>query len=373
MAKIYVVDDDEQLLHMVGLMLKRGGHEATLWSDPQEGLAHILADKPDAAILDVMMPGMSGHEVCRQIRANKETADLPVLILTARAQDVDRATALKSGADDYLSKPVTSQELIDRVGRMIVARAANAPASREGVVLSLFGLRGGIGRTTLAVNLAGALRRVTREDICLVDLSPSGGQAAVHLRLQPRSSWADLPAVAALDWERLQATLTVHQSGLMLLAAPTIPQPATTPGGELVTAVLRNLRQHTAVTILDLPPLISPAVMAALAESDIFIQLVAPDVVSAQLTMQGIKALQKPLTAVKQKLFVLNQQTPEAQLPQSAMERSLGARFAFQVGYDSNQSRALAQGVPLTLTSAQSPLPVAMRRFAEGIWQRINA
>jgi pilus assembly protein CpaE len=371
-AKVYVVDDDEQVLHMVGLMLQRGGHEPTLLNNPQEGLAKILADKPDLVVLDVMMPGMSGHDICRQIRANKETANLPVLILTARAQDVDRLTALKSGADDYLSKPVTSQELIERVSHLISARAAEKESLREGVVLSFFSLRGGVGRTTLAVNLAGALRRVTQQEICVVDFSPSGGQAAVHLRLQPRASWADLSSVSSLDSDKLRSVMEVHPSGLLLLPAPAIPQPVTSPSAEMATAVLNLLRQEAAVVVLDLPPMLSPAVLAALSDSDIFIQLVAPDVVSAQLTMKAVKALQKPLTAVKQKMFVLNQQTVEAQLPQAAVERSLNARFAFQVGYDSNQSRALAQGIPLSLTTAQSPIPVVMRRMAEAIWQWVN-
>jgi DNA-binding response OmpR family regulator len=101
-ANIFVIDDDDQLLRMVGLMLERGGHQATLINNPSQGMEQIKKEKPDLLVLDVMMPGMSGHDVCRQVRASKEIAELPILILTARAQDVDRMAALKSGADDYL-------------------------------------------------------------------------------------------------------------------------------------------------------------------------------------------------------------------------------------------------------------------------------
>ena len=89
MAHIFVVDDDEQLLRMVGLMLERGGHTATLISNPLDGLERIKNELPDLAILDVMMPGMSGHDVCRHLRMNEETTDMPLLILTARAQETD--------------------------------------------------------------------------------------------------------------------------------------------------------------------------------------------------------------------------------------------------------------------------------------------
>ena len=188
MANIFVIDDDAQLLQMVGLMLKRGGHTATLINNPFEGLEKLKEAKPDLLILDVMMPGISGHDLTRQIRDTEELAYLPVLILTARAQEVDRVTALKSGADDYMSKPVTSHELMERIDGLLSSKQAVAKPGREGIILSFFSMRGGVGRTTLAVNLATALRRLTREEVCVVDFSPSGGQAAMHLRVQPKVS-----------------------------------------------------------------------------------------------------------------------------------------------------------------------------------------
>jgi pilus assembly protein CpaE len=371
-AKIFVVDDDEQLLRLLGTMLERGGHEPVLLSEPLKAIAGILSEKPDLVIVDVMMPGLSGHELCQQLRANQETAQLPILVLTARAQSVDRQAALKSGADDYISKPVTPQELMVSVNHLLQVTANRSQPPGAGLVISFFSLRGGVGQTTLAVNFAGALRRAIQAEICLVDLSPSGSQAAIHMRLKPAASWADLPSPLNLDWDSLRSLLQVHQSGLLLLPAPAVPQSVTTPAAELVTAVLNLLRENAAVTVLDLPSVMSPAVLAAVSQSDVFIQVVAPEVVSAQLSMQTAKSLQQSLAPVKQKLLVLNQHSPEAQLPQAAVERGLNVRFSFQVGYDSNQSRALAQGIPLSLTSAQSPLPVAVRRMAEAIWQRVR-
>jgi pilus assembly protein CpaE len=371
-AKIFVVDDDEQLLRLVGTILERGGHEPILLSEPKNAMAGIIAEKPDLVMLDVMMPGLSGHELCQQLRANQETAQLPILVLTARAQNVDRQAALKSGADEYLKKPVTPQELLACVNNLLQATTNRSQASRTGLVVSFFSLRGGVGQTTLAVNFAGALRRAIQTEICLVDFSPSGSQAAIHMRLKPSVSWADLPTSANIDWESLRSLLLVHQSGLLLLPAPAVPQPVTTPTAERVTAVLNLLRERVAVTVLDLPSVISPAVLAAVSHSDVFLQVVAPEVVSAQLSIQTGKSLQQSLVSVKQRLLVLNQHTPEAQLPPSAVERGLNARFAFQVGYDSNQSRALAQGIPLSLTPAQSPLPTTVRRMAEVIWQHVR-
>lgn len=366
-----MIDDDAQLLQMVGLMLKRGGHTATLINNPFEGLEKLKEAKPDLLILDVMMPGISGHDLTRQIRDTEELAYLPVLILTARAQEVDRVTALKSGADDYMSKPVTSHELMERIDGLLSSKQAVAKPGREGIILSFFSMRGGVGRTTLAVNLATALRRLTREEVCVVDFSPSGGQAAMHLRVQPKVSWDELAAAERLDPTLLKDSLLLHQSGLRLLAAPMLPQLPTRPSSDFVNQVLKMLRERVAFTVIDLPPIISPAVRASLSASDIVFHVVAPEVVSVQVEVQANRALIKFGLNLQQKIHVLNQTTPEAQLPASAVEKGLGTRLPFQFGFDEHQSRALAQGVPLAITTTQSPIPTVSLNMAEAIWQKI--
>ncbi len=370
MARIYVIDDDEQLLRMVGLMLDRGGHSTTLISNPVDGLEQVKIDKPDLLVLDVMMPDMSGHDIARQIRSQKGLENLPILILTARSQEVDRTTAIKSGADDYLSKPVTSQELIERVDNLLHKRD-NRTRPEQGILIAMFGMRGGVGQTTLAVNLASALRRLSQEEVCLVDLSPSGGQAAMHLRLQARTTWGDLPTANDLDWADFKERLTIHPSGLRLLAAPAAPQSATEPSLELTNKFLSLLRGEMAFTVVDMPRVFGPTFTAVLESSDIALHVLAADVVSVQTAVQVDRLLSKTGITFRQKSYVLNHIQPEAELPQSTVERGLNARVASKINFDPNQSRALSQGVPLTLTSAKSPLPTMMNRMAEVLWQRV--
>lgn len=372
MARIYVIDDDEQLLRMVGLMLERGGHTTMLFSKPTEGLEKVKAEKPDLLVLDVMMPAMSGHDVTRQIRAHKGLENLPILILTARSQEVDRATALKSGANDYLSKPVTSQELIERVDNLL-HKQESFPQPKRGTLLALFGLRGGVGQTTIAVNLASALRRITQTEVCLVDLSPSGAQAALHLRLQPRTTWADFPPAYELDWSTLKSRLTLHQSGLRVLAAPALPQVSTEPSEELAEIFLTLLRENMTFTVVDMPRVLGPTFTAVLELSDIALHVIGADVVSVQTAVHLDRLLSKNDVVFRQKSYLLNYIQAEPDLPQAAVERGLNARIGTKINFDPNQSRALSQGVPLTLTSAKSPLPVMLNRLAEVLWQRMSA
>ena len=370
MARIYVIDDDAQLLRMVGLMLERGGHAVTLLNNPIDGLEQIKADKPELLVLDVMMPNMSGHDLAKEIRQDSNLADLPILMLTARSQEVDRLTALKSGANDYLSKPVTSQELIEHVDKLLSQSHVEEEEPEQGIIITVYGLRGGSGRTTVAVNLASALRRVSQKDVCLVDLSPSGGQAIMHMRLQSRASWRDIPNSSELGWDDLKERLTIHPSGLKVLAAPAKPQPPNTFSGDLTAQVLDLLQSHTAFTVVDAPSMLTDSFITAVSKADMGLHVVNPEVVSVQTAVKLNRVLAKQNIQIKRKTHISNQITPDAQLAQSAIERGLGAKVAFQIGFDANQARAMAQGVPLTLTPAKTALPTVLSKMASVLVKR---
>lgn len=372
MARVYVIDDDAQLLRMVGLMLERGGHAVTLINNPLEGLEQIVANPPDVLVVDVMMPGKSGHDVTREIRNTKGVQDLPILIMTARSQDVDRKAALDSGADAYLSKPVTSQELMDRIDKLLTKKPAQ-PKTEQQVITAVYGFRGGTGKTTLAVNLAASLRQFSQQEVCLVDFASGGGQAVYHLRLQARQNWADLLNLDDLDWPILKEHLVVHQSGLYVLAAPPMPQaPAGLPA-DLVATILRLLQENMMFTVVDLPSSFDASVRTTLPMAYMSLHVVAPDVVSVQTAAYTDQLLAKEGITIKYRSHILNYIMPEAALSAKAVERGLNHRIAFQIGFDPQQGRALSQGVPISLATRQSPLAVVINRMAEAIWQRIGA
>ena len=372
MARIYVIDDDAQLLRMVGLMLERGGHTVTLINNPLEGLDQITAHPPDVLVVDVMMPGKSGHDLTREIRNTKGIENLPILIMTARSQDVDRKAALDSGADAYLSKPVTSQELIDRVDKLLTKKPA-PPKTAQQVITAVYGFRGGTGKTTLAVNLASSLRQLSQQDVCLVDFSSAGGQAVYHLRLQARHNWANLLKQDQLDWPTLKEHLIVHQSGLYVLAAPPMPQAPYSLPSDFVTTVLTLLREHMMFTVVDLPSTFDACIRTTLPMAYMGLHVVTPDVVSVQTAAYTDQLMAKEGISVKYRSHILNHVVPEPALSAKAVERGLNHRVAFQIGFDAQQGRALAQGVPISLIAQKSPFSTVARRMAEAIWQRIGA
>lgn len=116
---ILVIDDDPNAVQMLKLTLEAEGYQVATASSGGEALRKVRERKPDLAIVDVMMLGIDGYQVCRYLRNDPHTADLPVLILTARAGGRDHAKGFDSGADDYLTKPATPQEIVNRVKALL--------------------------------------------------------------------------------------------------------------------------------------------------------------------------------------------------------------------------------------------------------------
>jgi two-component system response regulator MtrA len=118
-ARILVADDDVDIRELVEFKLSTLGHEIVAVSDGVAAVEACRANRPDLAVLDVMMPGLSGLEAIREIRAEPSLADLPVILLTARAQESDVETGFDSGADDYITKPFSPRELASRVQALL--------------------------------------------------------------------------------------------------------------------------------------------------------------------------------------------------------------------------------------------------------------
>jgi DNA-binding response OmpR family regulator len=127
-AKILVVEDEPNMVAGLRDNFEFEGYEVITASDGIEGLERALAESPDLVVLDVMMPRMSGLEVCRQLRAKR--ASIPIIMLTARGQEVDKVVGLEIGADDYVTKPFSIRELLARV-RAILRRTAALPKNLD--------------------------------------------------------------------------------------------------------------------------------------------------------------------------------------------------------------------------------------------------
>ncbi len=126
-SRILVVDDEPDAIELIEFNLKAAGYDVTSAADGDEALKKARAVLPHLIILDLMLPGVDGLAVCKQLRRDERTAPIPIIMLTAKAAEIDRVLGLELGADDYVTKPFSPRELVLRVKRLL--RSEPAPAA----------------------------------------------------------------------------------------------------------------------------------------------------------------------------------------------------------------------------------------------------
>lgn len=130
--RILIIDDEPDLIALLRANLKSEDFEVESAKDGETGLRLAMKDPPHVVVLDLMLPGIDGLEVCRRLRNNPRTADLPIIMLTAKAAEVDRIVGLRVGADDYVTKPFSPKELVARVQALL--RRATKPKASTSVI-----------------------------------------------------------------------------------------------------------------------------------------------------------------------------------------------------------------------------------------------
>jgi two-component system phosphate regulon response regulator PhoB len=129
MARILVVEDEKDLQEVLGYNLRQAGHDPVLVSDGHEALARVAAEAPDLVLLDLMLPDMSGTDVCRTLKSDPATRHIPVVMLTAKGEEIDRVVGFELGADDYVVKPYSMRELTLRLAAILRRRSAPTDAA----------------------------------------------------------------------------------------------------------------------------------------------------------------------------------------------------------------------------------------------------
>ncbi len=116
---VLVIEDEKEIRDLVRYNLERAGWRVSVAADGEEGLRQLFASRPAAVVLDLMLPGLSGLEILREVRGEPATSDVPVLVLTARAAEMDKLLGFEHGADDYLTKPFSPRELVARLKALL--------------------------------------------------------------------------------------------------------------------------------------------------------------------------------------------------------------------------------------------------------------
>lgn len=222
---ILIIDDEFPMRYLIEHQLKREGFQVMLAKDGPDGLTAVSQHKPDLVVLDVMMPGMDGFEVCQKIKNAPETSQIPVIFLTASEVKEYKTKAFAVGADDYLTKPFLAEELLAHISAVLKRNERVKTGllhNNSGRVVSLFSPKGGVGTTTLAIQLSEAIIMHESRPVVLIDLNLPIGGVAQMLNLHTQRSILDLlkAPTEQLSVPFIRQFTQRHRADLLVVPAP---------------------------------------------------------------------------------------------------------------------------------------------------------
>jgi pilus assembly protein CpaE len=377
--KILVVDDDLDTLRLVGLMLQRQGYEILAAPTGNQALVMAQSERPDLILLDVMMPDMDGFEVTRRLRAMEITSDIPIIMFTAKTQVEDKLQGFEVGADDYLTKPTQPRELfahvkavLSRTGRL---KAVTTPSKDKGMVVGITSVRGGLGVTTLALNLSIAVFQSTRKSVILSDFRPGQGTLGLELGyLKPEGLSRLLhKKPQEIDEQAVETELIVHTSGIKLLLASPQPREALNIGAlsnfETIARQLSTMGQYL---FLDLGPSITPMVEKVIQLCDMILVVVEPVPQSVYQTKLLIEDLAiRGVGEGRVQVVLINRIRSGLQITWSQVQEQLGKNVvaiftpAPELAY-----QASINNLPMILQQSDSITNQQFYKLAEKVTQR---
>jgi pilus assembly protein CpaE len=223
--KILIVDDDVETLRLVGLMLQRQGYEIAAASNGTQAISMAQSELPDLIVLDIMMPDMDGYQVTKQLRAMSETTTTPILMFTAKSQVDGKVAGYDAGVDDYLTKPVHPAELIAHI-KALLSRTRNRPSAEanaeKGYLVGITACRGGMGSSTMALNLATSMSQLTKSPTIAVELRPGQGSWGPDLGFNNAEGLNNLlqHKPSEINVQLIEQSLVSTGFGARLLLAP---------------------------------------------------------------------------------------------------------------------------------------------------------
>ncbi len=341
----------------------------------------------DIVLLDINMPGMDGIATAEQLAVRAPAS--AIIMMSVQGEPDYLRRAMLAGAREFLVKPFSSDELAasirnvhkrerqkqDRVSVAPTAAAEQrngheAPRRGAGRVVSFFSPKGGVGRTTLAVNFAVAARTELNLRVALIDGALQFGDVGVLMNLNPKNqSIADLAReMATGDMETLETTLVDHSSGVRVLMAPPSPEMAELITADHMSRIISALRATHDLVVVDSSPLLQDVTLSFLDQSDVVFAVLTLEITNIK-NMRQFLALVEQLGYDDAKVqLLLNRADSGYGIRQQDVESSIGRKISHSVVSDGRTVvYALNRGVPFVVTARQSRVSEDVVRIAKAV------
>ena len=370
-TQILIVEDSEITLYKLKAILIRLGYAVAAHERPSSALEWLTASQnvPDLVISDVVMPGMDGYAFVKQLRANSKTAKVPVIMLTSQTDLKDKVAGLEAGADDFISKTVSPDELELRVKALLTrSREKNLSISQSySKVYSVFSLRGGVGTSSIAVNLAIAISQLHEIKTCLWDMALSGGQCALMLNLRPKNTLASLAGwpEGTIEEGLLSSMLLDHESGITLLPAPQFFEEGDLITKSTIELVWPPLQLIAPFVVVDAGNHFTDPVISILERCDAILLTLAPELASVNAAYQAIRLFEEMGLSREKILPVVNEVFPRSSLSSAKIAEGLKMDIFAEIPFDTiNMVRAINQGTPYFMLAPKSNICTEFSKMA---------
>jgi pilus assembly protein CpaE len=332
-------------------------------------------ERPNVILMDINMPDMDGITATEII--SNTVPESPIIMMSVQGEQDYLRRSMLAGAREFLVKPFSADELINAIrhvhelekvkraryaqvqpaaGGPAAAAAAPAPTA-QGRIITFFSPKGGVGRTTIATNLAVALHQTTQKPVCLVDGSLPFGDVAVILNMSPKAKTiADLVgSFDNTDADVLESVLVSHSTGIKVLLAPPTPESAELITGANVKHVLELLRERYAYIVVDTWPSFQEQVITMLDVADVVLTLMTLEITSLKNVRVFMEIAEK-LGYDDQKLqLVANRNDSSGGIKASDVEASLGRKIPHTIVSDGRTLvLAVNRGVPFVISHRES-------------------
>lgn len=329
---------------------------------------------PNVVLLALEDPPVRGLATLEALQ--NQLPDTPVLIYSSGMDAAMMRQAMRSGARDFLEKPVSGSDLRDAVHAVLaqeeqrqLARWSDQTASTvRGTVLAVAGAKGGIGKTTLATNLAVQLRRVTGQEVALIDGDVQFGDVAVMLDMDVQNSIADLVRhEPVIDRATVSRYMARHSSGIDLLLTASEPDDWRAMQPEHISAIARAVSETHEYVVIDTPGVMSEVVAASLNEAATVLLVSSLDISSVKDTKTAVRILDSWGMSHSRLRLIVNDSTRAEAVRAADVERATGLTISKTLPFDGHVGLSVQTGVPVSLSQPASKYARGVQEIAESL------